>query len=189
MKKATFMIIAFLAFTLAANAQSYIEHIQVHEEGKGDVTIDLPQSLSDLINGFAKAPKTDAKSSANGEEDLSGDARGEKGTGGSGDAGVSKRKENSSNHVYKKGENVSVYSITVYSGGNSRESHEKAVSIARQANAKFPGCGARATFNSPRWIVIMGAYATQEAAQAMVKRMHSAGFSQASISRRNVVKK
>lgn len=179
MKKSFLLIMTFIAVALTANAQSYIEHIQVNEEGKGRITVNIPDSLIDIINGIAKAEAIP-------------DSLAEIGThtgGGAVAAGPSLRKQNGVTHVYKAGETVSVYSIQVYSGSNSRESHEKAVSIARQANAKFPGSGARATFHSPRWIVIMGAYATQEAAQAMVKRMHGAGFSQASIFRRNVVKK
>lgn len=169
---------AFIAVALTANAQSYIEHIQVNEEGKGRITVNIPDSLIDIINGIAK-PEAIPDSLTNTGTNI----------GGATATGPSLRKQNGVTHVYKAGETVSVYSIQVYSGSNSRESHEKAVSIARQANAKFPGSGARATFHSPRWIVIMGAYATQEAAQAMVKRMHGAGFSQASIFRRNVVKK
>lgn len=167
----------FVAFALSASAQSYIEHIQNNEDGKGRITISIPDSLVDIINGIEVAVETEAPTDS--LQDLNPAAT----------TPLGLRMQNGVTHVYKAGETVSVYSIQVYSGGNSRESHEKAVSIARQANAKFPGSGAKATFHSPRWIVIMGAYATQEAAQAMVRKMHAAGFSQANVFRRNVVKK
>lgn len=183
------------ACALSATAQNFTEHIQANDEN-GKLTITSSASLDSLINGITPHVEeivAEAKSeTANTIHTSTGTAHPaapKANTGTTASTGTTKRKETGVNHVIKSGESVTVYSIQVYSGGNSREAKEKAQAIAAQVNAKFPGSGARASFSSPRWVVVTGAYASQEIATANLKRMKSMGFTQASIFRRTVVKR
>lgn len=162
---------------LNAGAQTYLDHLQLSEAGKGKVTVHQSHELDELINGInaeksvvkkTTTPTTKSKPAV--EKKTSTDEVGD-------DITI----VDTSKKVMRGAHKVTGYRVQVYAGGNSRNDKTKAERIGNEIKAAFPGQPVYVHFYSPRWICRMGNFRTYEEAQAMLSRVKAAGYSQASL--------
>lgn len=171
-----------MVWALNAGAQTYLDHLQTHEVGKGTVTVHESQEIDKLVNGTCPnvaqpkkaTPKAEKKETASENKDV-------------------KRSPEQSNEetdittvdtskkIMRNGYKVTGYRVQVYAGGNSRKDKIQAENISTNIKALFPGQPVYCHFYSPRWICRMGNYRTYEEAQEYLTRVRALGYSQASI--------
>ncbi len=157
------------AFT--ANAQTYLEHIQQVEVGKGKVTVHQASELDLIVNG-STAENVQVKRNTQAEltpkpaviKEIDNDT-----------VAVEPTKHDGPT---KK---MNGYRIQVYAGGNTRADKSKAESMGSKIKSAFPDEAVYVHFSSPRWICRMGNYKTYEEAIEMLNKVRAAGFNQASM--------
>lgn len=178
--KKLLLITLLMVCALNAGAQTYLEHLQAKEAGMGKVTVHQSKELDELVNG-----KKNEHSTSNGTV-----ATPEKKTDTAGKVGTTTADDDIPDDVYvvdtnkkimRGGHKVTGYRVQVYAGGNSRNDKEKAERIGNEIKSLFPGQPVYVHFYSPRWICRMGNYRTYEEGQAMLTRVKSLGYSQASL--------
>lgn len=182
MKRILFLTLIMVC-ALNASAQTYLDHLQVHEVGKGTVTVHQSQEIDKLVNGTnpnviqvkkTAAPKVIEKNAEKTEVAI-------KKTPEKTEETLDNTVVDTSKKVMRNGYKVSGYRVQVFAGGNSRADKTKAEQISNQIKAYFPGQPVYCHFYSPRWICRMGNYRTYEEAKAILSRVRELGFSQASI--------
>lgn len=177
--KQLFLILSMMVCALNASAQTYLEHLQTREAGKGNVTVHQSREIDDLVNG--NKPNTpNAKKNETPTKKETVDAVQKKTT--IDDAATNDiANTDTGKKVIRNGYKVTGYRVQVYAGGNSRTDKAKAESIGNSIKAQFPGQPVYVHFYSPRWICRMGNFRTYEEAQEMLARVKAAGFRQASL--------
>lgn len=180
MKRLLF-ILSLMVCALNMSAQTYLEHLQKNEAGKGTVTVHQSHELDLLINGNASVNANPNKNSnANSNQNANHKAN----------AGVSHEESSNasentvvdtSKKVMRGAYKTTGYRVQVYAGGNSRTDKQKAERIGNEIKASFPGQPVYVHFYSPRWICRMGNFRSYEEAQAMLARVKAAGYKQASL--------
>lgn len=186
--KHCFIIIILLVCALNASAQTYIEHLQTREAGKGTVTVHESSDIDKLVNGTnpmvaevkkttpAPAPKkTEKKETASEKHETV------KKTPITTSEGMDITALDTSKKVMRNAYKIQGYRVQVYAGGNSRKDKQKAEQISNEIKSLFPGQPVYCHFYSPRWICRMGNYRTYEEAQQILSRVKSLGYTQASI--------
>lgn len=182
--KKLFIIISMTVCALNTSAQTYLEHLQTREAGKGHVTVIESREIDELVNGNTPNNLVSKKPEAAQEKKEAPKAKSETAP------RRSNHEENNttdittvdtSKKVMRNGYRVTGYRVQVYAGGNSRSDKNKAESIGNQIKADFPGQPVYVHFYSPRWICRMGNFRTYEEAQEMLKRVRNAGYRQASL--------
>lgn len=182
--KKLFIIISMTVCALNTSAQTYLEHLQTREAGKGHVTVIESREIDELVNGNTPNNLVSKKPEAAQEKKESPKVKSETAP------RRSNHEENNttditsvdtSKKVMRNGYRVTGYRVQVYAGGNSRSDKNKAESIGNQIKADFPGQPVYVHFYSPRWICRMGNFRTYEEAQEMLKRVRNAGYRQASL--------
>lgn len=182
--KKLFIIISMTVCALNTSAQTYLEHLQTREAGKGHVTVIESREIDELVNGNTPNNLVSKKPEAAQEKKEAPKAKSETAP------RRSNHEENNttdittvdtSKKVMRNGYRVTGYRVQVYAGGNSRSDKNKAESIGNQIKTDFPGQPVYVHFYSPRWICRMGNFRTYEEAQEMLKRVRNAGYRQASL--------
>ncbi len=183
--KQLFLILSMMVCALNVSAQTYLEHLQTREAGKGNVTVHQSRDIDNLVNGnkpnTSNAKKTEmpTKTEAPTKRETI-DAVQRKTTI---DDAVNNDIPNidTGKKVMRNGYKVTGYRVQVYAGGNSRTDKAKAESIGNSIKALFPEQPVYVHFYSPRWICRMGNFRTYEEAQEILVRVKAAGFRQASL--------
>ena len=182
--KKLFIIISMTVCALTTSAQTYLEHLQTREAGKGHVTVIESREIDELVNGNTPNNLVSKKPEATPEKKEAPKAKSETAS------RHNNHEENNttditsvdtSKKVMRNGYRVTGYRVQVYAGGNSRSDKNKAESIGNQIKADFPGQPVYVHFYSPRWICRMGNFRTYEEAQEMLKKVRNAGYRQASL--------
>lgn len=177
--KKLLLITLLMVCALNAGAQTYLEHLQAKEAGMGKVTVHQSKALDELINGTKnerpnngvaatpekKTDTTEKVGKTTVDDDIPDDVY----------------VVDTSKKIMRGGHKVSGYRVQVYAGGNSRNDKAKAERIGNEIKALFPGQPVYVHFYSPRWICRMGNYRTYEEGQAMLTRVKSLGYTQASL--------
>lgn len=187
MKRILFLTL-ILVCALNASAQTYIEHLQTREAGKGTVTVHESSDIDKLVNGtnpmVAEVKKTTpapAPKKAEKKETASEKHETVKKTPVTTSEGMDITALDTSKKVMRNAYKVQGYRVQVYAGGNSRKDKQKAEQISNEIKSLFPGQPVYCHFYSPRWICRMGNYRTYEEAQQILSRVKSLGYTQASI--------
>ena len=170
---------------LSASAQTYLDHLQTREAGKGNVTVHQSREIDQLVNGTcpmvaqAKKPTPVAKpvkketASEKVEEDRKEPVNIVD------DISISSIDTNKK--VMRNAVKVQGYRVQVFAGGNSRKDKQRAETISNEIKILFPGQPVYCHFYSPRWICRMGNYRTYEEAQFVLEKVRDLGYPQASI--------
>ncbi len=184
MKRILFLTLIMVC-ALNASAQTYLDHLQTREVGKGTVTVHQSQEIDKLINGtnpnVVQVKKTPSPKLVEKKETVEKVEVAKKTTPEKLDEPLDINSIDTSKKVIRNGYKVSGYRVQVYAGGNSRADKTKAENISNQIKAYFPGQPVYCHFYSPRWICRMGNYRTYEEAKAVLKKVQSLGYNQASI--------
>lgn len=187
MKRILFLTL-ILVCALNASAQTYIEHLQTREAGKGTVTVHESSDIDKLVNGTCPmvvevkkttpapvAKKPEKKETASEKHETA------KGTPVASAEGMDITALDTSKKVMRNAYKIQGYRVQVYAGGNSRKDKQKAEQISNEIKSLFPEQPVYCHFYSPRWICRMGNYRTYEEAQQILSRVKSLGYTQASI--------
>ncbi len=174
--KKLLLIFTIMACALNANAQTYLEHLQTNEAGKGNVTVHQSREIDALINGTKPntAQTRKAKKPAKKNPAVQRPTLNEDGTTDITSVDMSKK-------VMRNGYTTTGYRVQVYAGGNSKANKTKAESIGNNIKRLFPDQPVYVHFYSPRWICRMGNYRTLDEAKEVLQKVREAGYSQASL--------
>ncbi len=171
------LIITIMACALNANAQTYLEHLQTNEAGKGNVTVHQSREIDALINGTKPNTAQTRKAGTTAKKKAPVARRTPLNEDGSTDI----TSVDMSKKVMRNGYTTNGYRVQVYAGGNSKANKTKAESIGNNIKRLFPDEPVYVHFYSPRWICRMGNYRTLEEAQEVLHKVREAGYKQASL--------
>ncbi len=182
----SFIMLSMMVCALNASAQTYLEHLQTREAGKGNVTVVESLEIDKLVNGNAPKDATSKKPSSTPEKKTTTEAKHEttpkksthEETSGS---ELTTTTTTTSTTAVRRTQKVTGYRIQVFAGGNSRADKNKAESTGNKLKMEFPDQPVYVHFYSPRWICRMGNYRTYAEAESMLKKVREAGFRQASL--------
>lgn len=172
--KHCFIIIILMVCAFNANAQTYLNHLQTKEAGKGKVTVKQSPELDKLING---EEKEEPKQTPIRQEDKTKAEHKEQAQQANTEPQEDITEETAS--VARISRKTSGYRVQVFAGGNSGSDKVKANAIGDAIRSRFPGHSVYVRFVSPRWICRMGNFKTREEAQEMLNRVKAAGYTQA----------
>ncbi len=182
--KRLFIMLSTIVCALDMSAQTYLEHLQTKETGKGQVVVVESPEIDRLVNG--NAPKD-----ANAKKQTATQEKTEKAETAHKTTPQKSAHEESGNtditsvstnrHVAKNTYKVTGYRVQVFAGGNSRTDKSKAETTGSQIKALFPEQPVYVHFYSPRWICRMGNFRTYAEAEEMLKKVREAGYKQASL--------
>lgn len=183
MKRILFLVMIMVC-ALNMGAQTYLDHLQTHEVGKGTVTVHESQDIDKLVNGTCPNVIQTGKNSTTKAEkkDLSTEK-----TETTKKVPIQIEDDHSissvdtSKKIMRNGYKVTGYRVQVFAGGNSRKDKTKAETISNNIKALFPGQPVYCHFYSPRWICRMGNFRTHQEAEAYLIKVRAAGYPQASI--------
>lgn len=167
---------------LNMSAQTYLEHLQTREAGKGNVTVVQSAEIDKLVNGNNPKDSGYKKPAPAQEKKAKPETKHESASHKSTHEGNAETETTtSSGHVARNTHKVTGYRVQVFAGGNSRSDKSKAESIGSQIKSYFPDQPVYVHFYSPRWICRMGNYRTYGEAEEMLKKVREAGYKQASL--------
>ncbi len=182
--KRLFIMLSTIVCALGTSAQTYLEHLQSKETGKGQVVVVETASIDSLVNGIARkgaVTKTQAAATDKGTKPNGGHETAQHKPVHEGNATTDATSTAASGHTMKTMHKVTGYRVQVFAGGNSRNDKNKATSIGNQIKASFPDQPVYVHFYSPRWICRMGNFRTYEEAEEMLRKVREAGYKQASL--------
>lgn len=186
MKRILFLILIMVC-ALNASAQTYLEHLQTREAGKGTVTVHESSDIDKLVNGtcpmVVEIKKTTAPVAKKPEkkETASESRETAKKNPVTTTDEMNISDVDTSKKIMRNAYKVQGYRVQVYAGGNSRKDKQKAEQISNEIKSLFPGQPVYCHFYSPRWICRMGNYRTYEEAQQILSSVKNLGYTQASI--------
>ncbi len=178
------LTIMIMVCALTVNAQTYTEHLQTAEAGKGKVRVYQSHDIDLLVNGKASgAEETSLPAQSAAKKDTSFDTNNMsvKKTVAEEDSNTGIADVDTSKKVIKNAYKITGYRVQIYAGGNSRTDKTKAETTGDEIKRLFPDQPVYVHFYSPRWICRMGNYRTYEEAQNMLQRVKEAGYKQASL--------
>ena len=207
MKHFVTLLICIVCSAAAANAQTYLEHLQQKNKGQGTVTVIQSKEIDELVNGsrtkvnqnIKTGNKPDAKKSevpptaatdkkAEPKEDLrTTEKLHDKETSAPLKKAEVKEEEmdvatiDMRKKVMRESYKVTGYRVQAFAGGNTRADRQKAESIRTAIKMKFPDQPIYVHFYSPRWICRVGNYRSYEQAAWMLKEIQKMGYSAATI--------
>lgn len=155
--KHLFLLFITMVCALNASAQTYVDHVQAIENGKGQVIIHQSKEIDKLINGVKEKI---AESVVKPDED--------KGKTGDDDEGTT---------VSRKVR----YRVQLYTGDNTKAAKTQAENIMAQARSRFPDMPVDAHFYSPSWKCHIGYFSNTTDAKKFVTKAKSAGFPKACV--------
>jgi hypothetical protein len=182
--KKLFIILSMTVCALNTSAQTYLEHLQTREAGKGNVTVIESREIDELVNGSTPNNLQNKKQETAAEKKTAFNAKNEtapRNNSHEENTATDITTVDTSRKVMRNGYRVTGYRVQVYAGGNSRADKNKAESIGNQIKSHFPNQPVYVHFYSPRWICRMGNFRTYEEAQEMLRKVREAGFRQASL--------
>ncbi len=177
-------MLSSIVCALGVSAQTYLEHLQSKEAGKGHVVVVESTAIDSLVNGTAQkeaAAKAQATATDKGAKPNGGHETAQRKPANEGNSATDASSTATSGHASKTMHKVTGYRVQVFAGGNSRNDKNKATSIGNQIKACFPDQPVYVHFYSPRWICRMGNFRTYEEAEEMLKKVREAGYRQASL--------
>lgn len=183
----SFIMLSMMVCALNASAQTYLEHLQTKEAGKGNVTVVQSPEIDKLVNGNdPKDAVTNKPATQQPEKKTSTDTKNESApkkstheeTSGS---ELTTTTTTTKSNAVRRTQKVMGYRIQVFAGGNSRTDKNKAESTGNKIKMEFPDQPVYVHFYSPRWICRMGNYRTYAEAESMLRKVREAGFRQASL--------
>lgn len=163
-----------------AEGQTFLDRLQEHKVGQGNVTVTQSESVSHTIN-WAKAsqntstPSTDTSTPQKTVPITQHPPAVEADTATIGDSSDAKKK------VLGRGQKVDGYRVQAYAGGSSKADKQKAEQVGERIKEAFPEEPIYVHFYSPRWICRVGNYRTYEEAHRMLEALQSIGLTQSSI--------
>lgn len=172
---------------LTSSAQTYMEHIQTRETGKGNVTVYQSKEIDDLVNGNTNTKDLQLQNKKTENTPVKKDPTTRP------LEALPKKQANedseptdittidTSKKVMRNVIKVTGYRVQVYAGGNSRSDKIKAESIGNKIKSQFPEQPVYVHFYSPRWICRMGNFRSYNEAQSMLEKVKEAGYRQASL--------
>lgn len=170
---------------LNASAQTYLDHLQTHEAGKGIVTVHESQEIDKLVNGtcpnVAPAKKSSSAAKTEKKDIVTEKTDSQKKAQSQSNEPLDITSVDSSKKIMRNGYKITGYRVQVFAGGNSRKDKQKAESISNNIKALFPGQPVYCHFYSPRWICRMGNFRTYQEAEEYLGKVRSLGYNQASI--------
>ena len=170
---------------LSASAQTYTDHLQTQEAGKGKVTLHQSRDIDRLVNGtcpmVAPAKKTDNNAKTEKTTPATEKTETVRTTNTNTVDNIDITAPDNSKKVMRNAVKTQGYRVQLYAGGNSRKDKQKAETISQEIKTLFPGQPVYCHFYSPRWICRMGNYRTHEEAQFVLEKVRALGYTQASI--------
>ncbi len=182
-----------LCTALAAQAQTFTDHLRKNTTGAGTVTVSQSEEIDDLVNGANLSPATDGgkqkadvpthKSDAKPEtapvtkdtKETKTEARTETET------ATTTTTIDTSKKVMRGAQKVKGYRVQVYAGGNTRADKQRATEAGNAVKRRFPEQPVYVHFYSPRWICRVGNFRTYQEAQRVLKQVQAMGYKSASI--------
>jgi hypothetical protein len=180
----SFILLTMTVCALNVSAQTYLEHLQTRETGKGHVTVVQSAEIDRLVNGETANGTAAKKKSAASEKTTKHNAGHETTQHKSAheeNAGTEAASTAAGTHSARGIRHVTGYRVQVFAGGNSRTDKNKAEAIGSQIKSYFPEHQVYVHFYSPRWICRMGNFRTREEAEEMLRKVREAGYRQASL--------
>lgn len=173
MRKFIFLIVVVQCCLLGAQTQ-FTERLQKSTSGQGAVILHQSSTITELVNGTAKAASATASSNVKVEKVKSATT-------------TIKQDSLKSQVVATTGQKISVngYRIQVYSGGNSRQAKYEAMQMQNKVKSLYAGVTVYTHFQSPHWICRVGDFRTYEEANEMYSQLKGT-FSEAVIVRSKV---
>lgn len=175
----------------SAQAQTFLDHLQDVSGGRGRVTVTQSDDIDKLVNGadvsgsaYSKSQREQQKPAADKAEtgtvtaEKKGDTTATKHA-----ADLDDEEEEAQTPVgtSQRKHKINGYRVQLYSGGNSRESKNRAYNIGNSAKRAMPEQSVYVHFNSPRWYCRMGNFRTYEEASVVLREMKDLGYTDACI--------
>lgn len=204
MKPFVILLISLLCASATVQAQTYLEHLQKQEPGKGKVTVNQSKAIDELVNGKAPAKvQQDSKTTSPQQKDNNSATahKGDNNTAHKPETATHKtdsaKKPQTQQHpetataetetptvdmskkVMRGSYKVTGYRVQAYAGGNSRADRQKAEQTGNAIKMKYPKEPVYVHFYSPRWICRVGNYRTLAEAQTMLQKIKAMGYKQA----------
>ena len=168
----------------AAEAQTFLDHLQQAENGSGTITVTQSAELDELVNSTNVSGTTATTTKSTKAENTATKTQEKEATSATTPLDNGNDTEEETVETGKTGQRthkIKGYRVQLYSGGNTRESKNKAYSIGNSVKRAMPDQSVYVHFNSPRWFCRMGNYRTYEEASAMLREMRSLGYTDACI--------
>ncbi|MBR1889315.1 MAG: SPOR domain-containing protein [Alloprevotella sp.] len=154
--------VLMIGLSATATAQTFTKKVQVPhanggkltiiEKGKVDTIIDnIPQTQPKQVPAEKKQPANESQDTTKLKESLSEDQTPED--------NVTTRQA------------IDVFRIQIYTGGNSRQSKQRAEQIRQQCKSAFPELNVYVRFISPHWVCRVGNFRTRQTAQRYAQQI------------------
>ncbi len=174
MKVLSLAVLTFVAASTATKAQTdFIDRLEAHVEGQGDIRVDQDPRLTDIANGVVIVPSSLATTSKVNAITTESKVRQD-------NEDIVRSKE-SGMHQKVRG-----YRVQVYFGGNQRADQMKAQKMGDKVTAMFPELRAYTTFESLHWRCRIGDFVNREDASAYMHKIKAKGIDGAMVVRSEV---
>ena len=197
MKKIAILLTAIFCFVLNSQAQSYTQHVQQQQQGRGTVTIHQSKEIDSLVNGIKKnqvpqnervqADKTVKKVKPVPQSQTAEPLK-EKETHrtetrkvGDDDDEMNIPTIDMRKKVMRHARKVTGYRVQAFAGGNTRNDKLRAQQIGEAIKMRYPNQPIYVHFYSPRWICRIGNFRNYSEAASMLKDIKAMGYKSATI--------
>lgn len=197
MKKIAILLTAIFCFVLNSQAQSYTQHVQQQQQGRGTVTIHQSKEIDSLVNGIKKNPATQnervqadktVKKVKPVPQNQTAEALKEKET----HRTETRKVEDDDDEmniptidmrkkVMRHARKVTGYRVQAFAGGNTRNDKLRAQQIGEAIKMRYPNQPIYVHFYSPRWICRIGNFRNYSEAASMLKDVKAMGYKSATI--------
>ncbi len=185
-----FAIIA-LCSVVAAQAQTYMDHLRQDKTGKGSVTVTQSKAIDDLVNGKRIVPAAKLAEPSNAEVPCKETETRSRETESRSRETESKIAKNEAEmeipmvdmrrKVMLRSRKVPGYRVQAFAGSNTRDDKQKAQQVGNAIKMKYPEQPVYVHFYSPRWICRVGNFRNYQEAQQFLKHVRAMGYSAATI--------
>lgn len=198
MKQFVTFLIIILCSSVAAKAQTFLQHLQQRNPGLGTVTVNQSKAIDELVNGKITTPqdvkpKNTPEVQKNNTELHKKTEPQKKQVADSAKKIVPDSTKKQEHHeeetetptvdmrkkVMRSSYKVTGYRVQAFAGGNSRNDRLKAEQIGNAIKMKYPDMPVYVHFYSPRWICRVGNFRSLAEAQKMLHKIKAMGYSQA----------
>ena len=182
----TCITIISLCVAVNSNAQTYLDHLQQKEAGKGTVTVTESKEIDHLVNGkqttTSVTPTTTTPSTTHtSNKNTATTTKTPTTVNTEGKETSEAESVDMSKKIMTNSYKINGYRVQVYAGGNTRADRQKAEKAGNSIKVKYPNTPVYVHFYSPRWICRIGNYRTMEEASEMLQKVRALGYSQACI--------
>lgn len=174
MKVLSLAVLTFVVAAATTKAQTgFIDRLEAHVEGQGDIKVDQDPRLTDIVNGVVVVPSSLATTSKVNAITTESKVRQD-------NDDIVRNKESG---MHRK---VRGYRVQVYFGGNQRADQMKAQKIGEKVTSMFPELRAYTTFESLHWRCRIGDFINREDASAYMHKIKAKGIDGAMVVRSEV---